>query len=145
MMAHRDMRLGHILESTRVELNVSPQGGSPSRTDILRFVAVDAEAPLPLATQLRRQLAWLIASGQVQAGERLPPVREAARHLGIHRNTMRSAYQHLEADRLATLRQGRGSLVLPYDAERPRRQPTNVPTFTTRLIVRQSCGCEASP
>jgi hypothetical protein len=64
---------------------------SPSRTDILRFIAVDAEAPLPLAAQLRQQLAWLIASGQLKGGERLPPVREVASYLGINRNTVRAA------------------------------------------------------
>jgi DNA-binding LacI/PurR family transcriptional regulator len=114
---------------------VSPEKRSPSRTDLLRFMAVDAEAPLPLATQLRQQLAWLIASGQVQAGERLPPVREVARHLGINRNTVRAAYQHLEADGLITLRQGRGSLVLPDEERRSRQQPTTVPTFAVGVLV----------
>src|SRR5512136_2954826 len=98
-------------------------------------MAVDAEAPLPLATQLRQQLAWLIASGQVQAGDRLPPVREVAEHLGINRNTVRAAYQQLEADGLLTLRQGRGSLVLPYDMQRSRRQAASVPTFTVGVLI----------
>jgi LacI family transcriptional regulator len=118
-----------------MELNLSSEKRSPSRTDILGFMAVDAEAPLPLASQLRQQLAWLIASGQVRAGERLPPVREVARHLGINRNTVRAAYQHLEADGLVTLRQGRGSLVLPDDARRSHRQPPNVPSFTVGVLV----------
>jgi DNA-binding LacI/PurR family transcriptional regulator len=117
-----------------VELKVSPGKRAPSRTDILRFMAVDADAPLPLATQLRQQLAWLIASGQVQAGEKLPPVRAVAEHLKINRNTVRSAYQHLEADGLVALRQGRGSLVLPYDAQRS-RQAASVPTFTVGVLV----------
>jgi len=103
-MANRPMPLGHIYIPTRVERSVSPEKKSPGRTDILRFVAVDAAALLPLATQLRQQLAWLIASGQVQAGERLPPVRAAAAHLGINRNTVRAAYKHLEADGWVTLR-----------------------------------------
>jgi LacI family transcriptional regulator len=120
--------------AAQVELNVSPGKRSPSRTDILSFVAVDAEAQLPLAAQLRQQLAWLIASGQVQAGERLPPVRVVADHLGIDRNTVRAAYQHLEADGLVTLRQGRGSLVLPFDAQRS-RQAAVVPTFTIGVLV----------
>jgi len=108
---------------------------SPSRTDILRFVAVDAEAPLPLATQLRQQLAWLIASGQVKAGERLPPVRQVAEHLGIDRNTVRAAYTRLEADGLLTLRQGRGSVVRPYDVQRSRRQLASLPSFTIGVLV----------
>ena len=111
------------------------EGRAPSRTDILRFIAVDAEAPLPLATQLRQQLTWLIASGQVKAGERLPPVREVAKYLGINRNTVRAAYQQLEADGLLTLRQGRGSVVLPQDVRRSRRQAATLPTFTVGVLV----------
>jgi LacI family transcriptional regulator len=113
---------------------VAAEKRASSRTDILRFVAVDPAAPLPLVTQLRQQLTSLIASGQVQAGDKLPPVREVAAHLGINRNTVRAAYGHLEADGLLTLRQGRGSVVLPADA-RPRQPPSNVPTFTIGVLV----------
>ncbi len=129
------MPLGHITDPTALEANVSAQTRSPSRSDLLRLIAVDADAPLPLVTQLRQQLAWLIASGQVQAGERLPPVREVAAHLGINRNTVRAAYGRLEADGLVTLRQGRGSVVLPQEAWRPVRSPRSMPTFTVGVLV----------
>ncbi|MBM4431208.1 MAG: GntR family transcriptional regulator [Chloroflexi bacterium] len=133
-MAYSIRPLGHILRQ-QGELYVSTQKRSPSRTDILRFLAVEAKAPLPLATQLRQQLAWLIASGQVLAGEKLPPVRVVARHLGINRNTVRAAYQQLEADGLVTLRQGRGSMVLPEETRRSHQQASNVPTFTIGVLV----------
>ncbi len=107
---------------------------APNRTDILHFVAVDPAAPLPLVTQLRRQLTWLIASNQLQAGDKLPPVREVAAHLGIHRNTVRAAYRRLQADGLVALRQGRGTLVLPA-ADRPRPAITHSPTFTIGVLV----------
>jgi DNA-binding LacI/PurR family transcriptional regulator len=116
-----------------VELNMPER--APSRTDILRLVAVDPAAPLPLVAQLRQQLTLLITSGQLQAGEKLPPVRQVAAHLGINRNTVRAAYQHLETDGLVTLRQGRGTLVLPDEARRSRWLPARSPTFTIGVLV----------
>ena len=112
-----------------------PQKRASSRTDILRLISVDVQAALPPGTQLRQQLTWLIASGQLQAGDKLPPVRELAHQTAIHRNTVRAAYGQLQADGLVTLRQGRGTLVLPDDAWRFHPSPTHAPTFTVGVLV----------
>lgn len=116
-------------------MDVPAQKRAAGRTDILRFLAVDPAAPLPLVTQLRRQLTSLITSRQVQGGDRLPPVREVAVHLGINRNTVRAAYRELEANGLVSLRQGRGTLVLPDEARRLSQPPAHSPTFTIGVLV----------
>ena len=59
---------------------------------ILEKLAVSPDTDLSLWLQLKQQLTWLIASGQVQPGERLPAVRHLADHLGINLHTVRAAY-----------------------------------------------------
>lgn len=41
-----------------------------------RYVRIDPGAPVPLATQLSQQLAWLIVSGELSDGDMLPAVRK---------------------------------------------------------------------
>jgi len=62
-------------------------------------------APTPPYEQLREQIAGLIATGALQAGERLPPVRQLAADLGLASGTVARSYQELEQ---AGLVEGRG-------------------------------------
>jgi LacI family transcriptional regulator, repressor for deo operon, udp, cdd, tsx, nupC, and nupG len=79
---------------------------------------IDPALPATLAQQLREQLTWLICSGDVPVGTRLPSVRDLAGELGINLHTVRSAYGKLEADGLVETRQGRGTRVAAFDPRR---------------------------
>jgi DNA-binding LacI/PurR family transcriptional regulator len=86
--------------------------------DILAQLKLDPSSGTDLSQQLKQQLAWLIATGHLQPGERLPSVRLLARHLSINLHTVRSAYRKLEADGLVETRQGLGTQVLAYEPSR---------------------------
>jgi DNA-binding LacI/PurR family transcriptional regulator len=86
--------------------------------DILAALKLDHSSGTDLAQQLKQQLAWIIATGQLQAGDRLPPVRQFAMQLSINLHTVRSAYRKLEADGLVETRQGLGTQVLAYEPAR---------------------------
>lgn len=58
-------------------------------------IRVSKESEVPLRQQLAEQIAFLIATDKLKAGEALPSVRELARRLGIHHNTVSHAYQDL--------------------------------------------------
>ncbi len=103
--------------------------------DPLQRITVDPRLDLPLAQQLREQITWLIASGVLQAGDWLPPVRALARHLGINMHTVRSAYLRLEADGLVQTRQGQGTRVLPYDLSALTRLATATRSNTIGVVV----------
>jgi DNA-binding LacI/PurR family transcriptional regulator len=90
---------------------------------------------LALWLQLKQQLTWLIASGQVQPGERLPSVRQLADHLGINLHTVRAAYRKLEAEGLVATRHGSGTVVLEYDPFRIAQQVSNMRTHTVGVLV----------
>jgi DNA-binding transcriptional regulator YhcF (GntR family) len=63
---------------------------------------------ISLREQLTRQVMLAIASGDLQAGERLPSVREIALRLKIHPNTASAAYRWLEENGWVESRVGSG-------------------------------------
>ncbi len=87
-------------------------------------IGVDPASDLPIAAQLRRRIAWLIAIGALTPGQRLPSIRGLARTVGVHHHTVRAAYQQLAADGLVSVRQGAGAAVLPYSSLQLARRPS---------------------
>lgn len=102
---------------------------------IFHHLTIDAERDLTLWLQLKQQLRWLIASGQIQPGEKLPSVRQLASHLGINFQTVRAAYQKLEAEGLVATRHGSGTVVLEFDPLRVAQQVSRVRTHTVGVLV----------
>lgn len=72
---------------------------------------LDAHDPTPPYEQLRRQMATAIASGALEAGTRLPTVRQLAADLGVAAGTVMRAYAELESGGLVTTRRGGGTAV----------------------------------
>jgi DNA-binding transcriptional regulator YhcF (GntR family) len=66
---------------------------------------------VPLHDQLLAQLELRILTGVLAPGQRLPSVRALARRLGLHANTVSSAYRQLEAAGHVELRRGAGVYV----------------------------------
>ncbi|MDX3617037.1 GntR family transcriptional regulator [Streptomyces europaeiscabiei] len=75
-------------------------------------VSVSHASPVPPYEQLRVQLADLISVGQLQQGDRLPPVRQLASDLGVANNTVVRAYRELETAGLVKSRRGSGTRVV---------------------------------
>lgn len=69
-----------------------------------------------LSFAVRDQLAGRIASGEIEAGSRLPPEPQLAADLGVSRATLREALRSLEEDGLVTRTRGAGT----YATSRPR-------------------------
>jgi GntR family transcriptional regulator len=66
---------------------------------------------VPAYAQIEDQLAARITSGQLAAGERLPPERELAESLGVSRMTVRQALSSLAGRGLVERGVGRGTFV----------------------------------
>jgi GntR family transcriptional regulator/MocR family aminotransferase len=85
-------------------------------------IAFDRDDGQPLNMQLFEQLRRLISDGVVAAGARLPPSRVMAEEIGLSRNTVVLAYEHLANEGYVARRVGAGTFVeslLPED-HRPR-------------------------
>src|SRR6476646_5918921 len=74
--------------------------------------ATDPSDELPVGLQLTWRLRALIATGQLASGERLPSFRRLAEWAGVNLNTVRAAYEGLEAEGLVVTRQGQGTFVV---------------------------------
>jgi DNA-binding LacI/PurR family transcriptional regulator len=98
-------------------------------------LSIDLDSDRALSVQLAEQLTWLIASGQIHKGEKLPPVRGLADHLGISFHTVRAAYQKLEAKSLIATRQGSGSVAAEFDPVALAQSSSDLPTHTVGLVL----------
>ena len=58
-------------------------------------IHISKESDVPIRQQLAEQIVFLIASEKLKPGQPLPSVRELARRLKIHHNTVSHAYQDL--------------------------------------------------
>jgi GntR family transcriptional regulator len=79
---------------------------------------VDPAANTPLHSQLKEQVKWLVALGDVKPGERLPTVSELADRLRINRNTVAQVYAELGQEGYLTARPRQGTFVADSDTVR---------------------------
>ena len=75
------------------------------------FIRLESSSAVPIYRQIVDQIGYQIANGTLQAGDRLPSVRELARRLPVNQNTFLKAYILLEEDGLISRRQGDGTFV----------------------------------
>ncbi len=80
---------------------------------------VNKESDVPLRQQLVEQIAFFIISEKLRPGEELPSVRELARRLKIHHNTVSEAYQELRKRRWLVRKPGQQLKVRAPEAADP--------------------------
>lgn len=91
-----------------MHLHISPQNGSP------------------IYLQIMEQVKYLLASGRLQPGDELPPIRALAQQLLINPNTVARAYRELEAAGLLESRQGSGTRVSGRGTPLARKERTRI-------------------
>ena len=84
------------------------------------IITVDLSNPKPAYIQIVDAVRMAIAVGSLQAGDRLPAIRETAVQTRVNRNTVGRAYLELEHQGLLRARQGSGFYVTDNGAERER-------------------------
>lgn len=87
---------------------------------------LDPASQVPLYRQIRDQFRQLISTGALPLGQRLPPSRELAQRLGVHRTTVANAYAELTADGWIEGHVGRGTFVAK-GLEAPKAAPPPTP------------------
>jgi len=98
-------------------------------------LTVNSQLDSTLAQQLKQQLTWLIASGQLKPGDRLPSLRQLALHLRVNINTVRGVYLALAADGLVYTRPGAGTRVLPSAPGHWLQRSGGAPSHTFGVII----------
>ena len=90
-----------------------PVGAAPRRPTCAGWFVVSTQRPLAKALylQVRDALVERVATGEWKPGFAVPNEGDLARDLGVSSGTVRKALELLEADKLVTRRQGRGTFV----------------------------------
>jgi DNA-binding transcriptional regulator YhcF (GntR family) len=80
-------------------------------------IRIGSDDHLPIYAQVKEQIRFLILSGDLAPGAKLPTTRQLAGFLRINRNTIVKAYQELAQEGLIECQQGRGCVVVDRPAE----------------------------
>ena len=75
------------------------------------ILKLDFTGDLPIYQQIRNQIVMGIASGELQAGEKLPTIRALAEELGINMMTVSKAYQLLKQEGYITTDRRGGTII----------------------------------
>ena len=75
------------------------------------ILKVDFSSSTPLYAQLKEQILYSIASGQIKSGSKLPSVREISTELRINPSTIIQAYRELEYEKIIFTKKGQGTFV----------------------------------
>lgn len=89
-------------------------------------IHVSSSDGTPLYQQLVTQIRFLTASGRLEEGEQLPPVRKLAEQLLINPNTVARAYRELESEGIVVSRRGAGVFVSDAGSPFSRKEKTRI-------------------
>lgn len=84
-------------------------------------ITLNRKDRLPVHTQLKAQLAYLIQSGQLSEGTQLPTVRQLAGFLRVNRNTVSKVFAELQREGHLSCEPGRGTFVSPANIKSKNR------------------------
>lgn len=89
-------------------------------------VEIQPQDGVPIYRQICNQVKYLIASGQLRAGEELPGVRTLAEQLTVTPNTVVKAYGELESEGLIHMRRGAGTYVAESNSPLTRKEQRRI-------------------
>ncbi|MGH9729480.1 MAG: GntR family transcriptional regulator [Candidatus Acidiferrales bacterium] len=76
-------------------------------------IQIDLSSQIPVYEQIAAEFRTLLVTGELSPGAALPTVRQLARDLNVHHNTVANAYRILAGEGWLDLRRRRGVRVLP--------------------------------
>ncbi|MCL4522021.1 MAG: GntR family transcriptional regulator [Firmicutes bacterium] len=102
---------------------------------------VNPQSSVPIYQQVIQGIRQGVAQGVVQAGDRLPSVRDLAVEMTLNPNTIAKAYRELERQRVITVIQGRGTYIADLESvpDRAQRIGLMVEAIQQLLVRRTIC------
>lgn len=89
-------------------------------------IQISLQDGVPIYRQIVTQVKYLVASGQLLAGEELPPIRVLAKQLLVTPNTVVKAYRELEVEGVVYKRRGAGTYVSEFLSPLARREQKKI-------------------
>ena len=110
-------------------------------------ISISKESEISVREQLNGQILYLIATEKLKPGQSLPSVREVARRLKIHHNTVSQAYQDL-VDQNLLIRQPGSRMVVrtlePMSGRPQTRDLDDLINATIRAAQESGFYCSAA-
>ncbi|AYD39898.1 GntR family transcriptional regulator [Clostridium fermenticellae] len=75
------------------------------------LMRLDFESDTPIYIQLKREIIYGIATGQLKEGDSLPSVRHMAEDIGVNMHTVNKTYNLLKADGFVTIDRRKGAII----------------------------------
>ena len=79
---------------------------------MLGGLQIDQDSSIPVYRQIADGVRAAARDERLQAGHRLPPTRDLARQLGVNRQTVVAAYEHLAAEGWVRSHTGKGTFLV---------------------------------
>jgi GntR family transcriptional regulator len=85
-------------------------------------IHIESLSGVPIYLQIVNQVKYLVASGRLNPGEEVPPIRTLAEKLRVNPNTVARAYRELELAGVVTKRRTAGTYVSAAGSPLARRE-----------------------
>ncbi len=108
------------------------------------LIVISYSNPEPIFRQIINQIKTAITTGDLEAGKKLPSIREMAGELKVSVITVKRAYSELEAEGLITTRAGLGSFVAEVDQDQIRKKLRQEFSATLRQMITTAAAHEIS-
>ena len=89
-------------------------------------IEISVSDGMPIYRQISNQIKYLMASGQLLAGEELPAIRVLAEQLSVTPNTVVKAYGELENEGLLFKKRGAGTYVAESNSPLNRKEQRKI-------------------
>jgi GntR family transcriptional regulator len=101
---------------------------------------IDMRSRVPIYEQIKTQAMELILLGALRPHDQLPSIRELARALQLNVNTVKKAFQDLEADGVIYTLAGRGSFVAENALGNAQLKKRAAGELKTALVAARASG-----
>lgn len=93
---------------------------------------------VPIYLQIVNQVKYLVASGRLESGQELPPIRTLAEQLLVNPNTVARAYRELELAGIVTKRRTAGTYVSDTTSPLARRERLKIVTERVDTLLAEA-------
>jgi GntR family transcriptional regulator len=101
-------------------------------------IHISSSDGVPIYLQIVNQVKYLVASGALESGEELPPIRVLAERLVVNPNTVARAYRELETAGVVEKRRTAGTFVSEAGSPLARRERLKILTERVDALLAQA-------
>jgi len=100
---------------------------------------------VPIYLQIANQVKYLVASGRLEAGNEIPPIRILARQLLVNPNTVARAYLELEREGVVQKRHGSGTYISETGSRLARKERLKILAERVDALLAEARHLEVEP